>query len=201
MFIVIFCLLGWGIMTCTVCGENPPEYLISISGNSSVITTGTGDDYLFSVNDVNPNASISSPNWNITSVLLEKVLAPESYNTALILSKSTGEKETFMVKMETPIYSPGNKTFSSTLIPMDFYDGTLLGEYNEQQGEFRSGEYESSHIMMESSVHPAENDGIDDCSANPALCFNLPSGDILIKSSSPTGNSCDPLLTDCTPYK
>ena len=189
-----------GIMTCTVCGEKTQEYLITISGNSSVISTGTGDDYLISVHDVDPNASISYPNRNTTFVSPEKVLASETYNAAIILFKSTGEKEVSMVKIVTPIYFPENKTFTSELIPIQFYEGTLLSEY-EEQGELTPGEYVSSQIILESSVQLADNDDLEDCFANPALCFDLPDSDVEIKPGSPIGGSCNPAYMDCTPYK
>lgn len=199
-FMGIFCILAIGIMTCTVCGEKTQEYLITISGNSSVISTGTGDDYLISVDDVDPNASLSYPNRNTTLVSLEKVLGSETYNAALIFFKSTGEKEVSLVKIVAPIYFPENKTFTSDLIPIQFYEGTLLSEYSEQ-GELTPGEYVSSQIVMESSVQLADNDDLDDCFANPVLCFDIPPSDVIIKPGSPIGGSCNPAYMDCTPYK
>lgn len=199
-FMGIFCFLVIGIMTCTVCGEKTQEYLITISGNSSVISTGTDDDYLISVDDVDPNASISYPNRNTTPVPLEKALASETYNAALILYKSSGEKETSLVKIVTPIYFPENKTFTSDLIPIQFYEGTLLSEY-EEQGELTQGGYVLSQIILESSVQLADNDDLEDCFANPALCFDLPDSDVEIKPGTPIGGSCNPAYMDCTPYK
>lgn len=199
-FIGIFCFLALGIMTCAVCGEKTQEYLITISGNSSVISTGTGDDYLFSMEDVDPKASISYPNRNTTPVSLEKVLGSKTYHAALILYTSTGEKEVTLVKIVAPTYSPENKTFTSDLIPIQFYEGTQLSEY-EEQGELTPGEYVSSQIVLESSVQRADNDDLEDCFANPALCFDLPPSDVEIKPGSPIGGSCNPITTDCTPYK
>lgn len=190
--LILACLLAVicsGITGC-VLAENPVG-LVSLSGNSSVITMEANDTYILTVNEVESNATIFDSLGNTTTVPLQKVLPADTMSALIFLSSQYGEKRVSLVKIMEPVYSAENQTFLCKITPQRYYEGTLLSEYANTSGEIEPSTNALTHIVMESPVKISENGYFSEICDEGAGCVTVPSSDVAIKPTTPlSGPGC-----------
>ena len=182
-FLAVICS---GIAGC-VLAENPLG-LVSLSGNSSVITMEANDTYILTVSEVESNATILDPLGNTTIVSLQKVLPADTMSALIFLSSQSGEETVSLVKIMDPVYSAENQTFLCRITPQRYYEGTLLSKYANTSREIEPGTNAFTHIVMESPVKISENGYESEICDESGGCVTVPSSDVGIKPTTPISN-------------
>lgn len=150
VFLTLSILLVLSISTCSA-SEDTPTSLMTVSGNSSLISLGDNGDYQFLINGVNPNATILHANQTISGPL-KKVLTSDPCAAAIVFSGTNGNETVFQVQVSNPVYSSDKQTLLWNVTPLKYYDGTILTEYSKEANEFESGSYSMTHVYLECPV-------------------------------------------------
>ncbi len=179
-FISLFLLVS---LTGYCVADEAPGYLVYVQGGESAITNGSDEMYVITVKDIIPYFNITNgqKSSQIHVELLPKLTYP--MNAALVLS-GVDYETTVMVQVANVSFSDGNKILTLQADPLEYYEGTLLSEYNEQKSKLDPGNYGASQIVMDSPIRVAENS--DNCLDDPVSCFgDLPDSDVVIKPVDP----------------
>lgn len=143
---------------------------VSVSGNNSHISEVGNGSYQVILDQVNPNATVIISNKTV-GIPLKDVL-PETICTAAILPFETdGNQTVFMVQASEPLYSAENQTISWTITPQQYYDGTLLTEYRENQSELQPGDYATTVVYLECAIPDLENTCHQVCIPDGGGCY------------------------------
>lgn len=151
-FILPICLmLAFSVFTGSVSGEDTSLTLVSLSGNSSVLTMDANGTYQVTVNDMKQNVIV--PERNLTSSLsVNDVISVKNIIAAVVLSKPDRNETVSIVQISDPMYSVKNQTLSATLTPQQFYDGTLLKDISENRSELKPGTYGTTFLNLECNL-------------------------------------------------
>lgn len=145
------------VCICSVYSEETAESRIEISGDSSAIAEDASGTFLFTLDNVNQNATVFNANQSSKMVSLDKIIPSENCDAALVVTGSEGNETVYLVQVSNPVYSVDNKTLSSSVLPEKYYDGTLLKEYAENQSEIQSGEFAKTKVFLEYNIPELEN--------------------------------------------
>ena len=157
-FLLIGLFLAMSITACCY-SEETPLFLVSVTGNTSVVTADANETYQCTVNELNSSATVTDINQSTGSIALEKVKPAENCNAAVVITGTGGNKTVFMIQVSDPVYSADNKSFSFIGSSQKYYDGTMLTEYNNNQSTIQSGEYGTTNIYLEYAIPELENTG------------------------------------------
>ncbi|WP_319578111.1 hypothetical protein [uncultured Methanospirillum sp.] len=156
------------VLSISICyaNEETTTSLLTVSGNTSLISSGDNGNFQIRVENVNPNVTITQTNQTVTG-LLKKVIPADPCIAALIFSGINENETVFLVQVSNPEYSSDNETLSWNVTPQKFYDGVILTEYAKNITEFKPGSYPMTHVYLESPLRKVQNG-----------CETLPNGEV-----------------------
>lgn len=151
-------LLGFllSCSTCTVAAEDTALSLIKISGGNSILSLDGSGSYQCLLKDVSPNSTITTDN-NTSSVRIEEVLPTATSTAAIVLGGIYHNDTVIMARLSGPEYSTEKKTLSWSVIPQQFYDGTLLKEFSANRSDLKPGRYGPTSVHLEYEIPVVNN--------------------------------------------
>lgn len=151
-FFVVTLMIMISFLVCPIMADNEPGVMVILTANNSVVTLDENDTYVFTLYEVNPNATLHDVNQTNWTIPLEVAIPTESKSAAIALSGIDGNESIFMGQVSGANYSADLKRLSLNLTSLKYYDGTILQIFNDNKTEIHPGNYTTTSIHIESMI-------------------------------------------------
>lgn len=111
-------------------GDETQGYLILMQGGNSTLIEGPEGRMILTIQDVVPYASQIKNFGYIKPISMILNDINGSVGAAIVLGKPDRISSS-MVQILNPVYSEKSRTLSLDIHPLEFYDGTILSQYQE----------------------------------------------------------------------
>ncbi len=144
------------LLSSTAVSSETPVLLVSVTGNESSIVKYPNDTYQIFIEGVERNASVVKENTTI-SIPIQYVLPNKTCNAGIRLTQADENEQIVMVQVTNHTYSKEEQSLHLDILPLLFYEGTLLTKDATNARELRVGEYNLTNITIEIPLSPEEN--------------------------------------------